>query len=77
MSARSARRRIVTMWEQVMINLVHSPGGREFWGERAYLFGDTFRAHVEDDIMNREPHPSARPLGAFSITRTSTPESDA
>ena len=28
-------------WEQVMINLVHSPGGRKFWEERAYLFGDT------------------------------------
>jgi hypothetical protein len=64
-------------WEQVMMNLVHSPGGREFWTERSYLFGDTFRVHVEDDIMNREPHPNARPLGAFSITQTSMPENPA
>jgi hypothetical protein len=64
-------------WEQVMMNLVHSPGGRDFWSERAYLFGEAFRVHVEEDIMNREPHPSAMPMGAFSITRTSMPESSA
>jgi hypothetical protein len=64
-------------WEQVMMNLVHSPGGRGFWEERAYLFGDVFRAHVEDDIMKRTPHPRARPLGAFSITGPSVGENSA
>lgn len=54
-------------WELVMMNLVNSPGGREFWGERGYLFGDEFRNHVENDIMKRKPNPSAKPMGAFSI----------
>jgi hypothetical protein len=26
-----------------------------------------FRDDVENDIMQREPHPDARPMGAFSI----------
>jgi hypothetical protein len=56
------------------MNLVHAPGGREFWRERGYLFGDAFRSHVEDDIMKREPHPSARPMGAFSIATPSASE---
>jgi hypothetical protein len=54
-------------WELVMMNLVHSPGGRTFWEERSYLFGEAFRDHVENDVMKRDPHPDAKPLGAFSI----------
>jgi hypothetical protein len=54
-------------WELVIMNLVHAPGGREFWNERAYLFGEAFRGHVENDILKRKAHPGARPLGAFSI----------
>jgi hypothetical protein len=50
-----------------MMNLVIPPGGQEFWQERGYLFGKEFRDYVESDIMKREPHPSARPMGAFSI----------
>jgi hypothetical protein len=54
-------------WELVMMNLVIPPGGQEFWQERGYLFGKEFRHYVENDIMKRQPHPSARPMGAFSI----------
>ena len=54
-------------WEQVIMNLTGSPGGRAFWKERAYLFGEEFRRHVEDDLMKRTPHPDAKPMGAFSI----------
>jgi hypothetical protein len=54
-------------WEQIIMNFTGSPGGRAFWKERAYLFGEDFRRHVEDDVMKREPHPDARPMGAFSI----------
>ncbi len=61
-------------WELVMMNLVHSPGGRAFWDERSYLFGADFRSHFEDDILKREPHPAARPLGAFAIGREPRPE---
>ena len=56
-------------WEQVIMNLTGSPGGRAFWKERAYLFGEEFRRHVEDDLMKRTPHPDAKPLGAFPIGR--------
>jgi len=54
-------------WELVMMNLVNAPGGKEFWGERGYLFGERFRDHVENVIMKRKPHPLAKPMGAFSI----------
>ena len=54
-------------WELVMMNLVIPAGGQEFWNERGYLFGHEFRHYVENDIMKRQPHPSAKPMGAFSI----------
>jgi len=56
-------------WELLMMNLVAAPGGQSFWKERGYLFGPQFRDYVENDIMQREPHPEARPMGAFSIGR--------
>jgi hypothetical protein len=59
-------------WELVMMNLVFAQGGREFWEERGYLFGDEFRNHVEADIMKRKPHVRAKPMGAFSIADTGT-----
>jgi hypothetical protein len=58
-------------WELLIMNLVAAPGGREFWKERGYLFGDEFRRYVESDLMKRAPHPDAKPMGAFSIGRPS------
>ncbi len=49
------------------MNLVGAPGGKDFWKERGYLFGDEFRRHVENDLMKRTPHPDAKPMGAFSL----------
>jgi hypothetical protein len=54
-------------WEFVIMNLVCAPGGRAFWKDPAYMFGDEFRRYVESDLMKREPHPEAKPMGAFSI----------
>lgn len=54
-------------WEQVMMNLFGAPGGKALWKERSYLFGEEFRKYIESDLMKREPHPGARPLGAFTI----------
>ena len=31
------------------------------------MFGDEFRRYIEDDLIKREPHPDAKPLGAFSL----------
>jgi hypothetical protein len=53
--------------EQLIMNLVCAPGGKAFWKERSYLFGDEFRQHIEKELMNRKPHPDAKPMGAFSI----------
>jgi len=58
-------------WELLIMNLVSSPGGKEFWKERGYLFGEEFRRHVEGDLMKRQPHPDAKPMGAFSIGQRS------
>ncbi len=54
-------------WELALMNLVIPPGGRRFWADRSYLFGESFRDHVETVVMEREPHPSAKPMGAFTI----------
>lgn len=54
-------------WEFVIMNLVKTPGGGVVWRDRKYLFGAHFRDHVENEIMAREPHPDAKPLGAFSL----------
>ena len=54
-------------WEQVMMNLFGAPGGTTFWKDRGYMFGDEFRRYVESDLMKREPHPDAKPMGAFPI----------
>jgi hypothetical protein len=54
-------------WELIMMNLVSAPGGKDFWSERGYCFGDEFQNHVENIIMKRRPHKNAKPLGAFSI----------
>jgi hypothetical protein len=54
-------------WELLIMNLVSSPGGKDFWQERGYIFGSEFQDHVENQVMTRDPHPKARPLGAFAI----------
>jgi hypothetical protein len=55
-------------WELVIMNLVCAPGGKAFSKDRSYMFGDQFRGYVEDDLMKREPHPDAKPMGAFPIS---------
>jgi hypothetical protein len=54
-------------WELVIMNLVCAPGGKAFWKERAYMFGDEFRRYIEDDVMKKQPHLDAKPMGAFPI----------
>ena len=56
-------------WELVIMNLVCAPGGKAFWKDRGYMFGEEFRRHVEDDLMKRTPRSDAKPMGAFSIGR--------
>ena len=58
-------------WELVIMNLVCAPGGKAFWKDRGYMFGDEFRRHIENDLMKREPHPDAKPMGAFPIGQRS------
>src|SRR5260370_38464327 len=52
-------------WGFVIMNLVCAPGGKAFLKDRAYMFGDEFPRYIERDLMIREPHPDARPIGAF------------
>ena len=59
-------------WEQIIMNFTGAPGGKGFWKERAYLFGDEFRRFVEGDLMKRTLHPDAKPFGVFSIGKEVT-----
>ena len=54
-------------WESLTMNLLCSPGGKEFWKERGYVFGNEYRDYVEKVIMTKKPHPEARPLGSFKL----------
>jgi len=56
-------------WELVIMNLVCAPGGKAFWKDRGYMFGEEFRRHVEDDLMKRTPPSDAKPMGTFNIGR--------
>jgi hypothetical protein len=54
-------------WESLIMNLVGTPGGKEFWKERGYTFGDDYRGYVVNTIMKKSPNPEAMPLGAFKL----------
>ena len=54
-------------WESLIMNLVSTPGGKEFWKERGYIFGDDYRDYVVNTIMKKPPNPEAKPLGAFKL----------
>ena len=54
-------------WEYVSMNIFSTSGGKEFWNERSYLFGDAFQKYVSEDLMTRTPHPRAKAWGAFEI----------
>lgn len=54
-------------WESLIMNLVGTPGGKDFWKERGYTFGGEYRDYVADVIMLKSPHPEAKPLGAFKL----------
>jgi len=54
-------------WESLLMNLLSSPGGKDFWKERGYIFGSEYQKYVEKVILTKQAHPEARPLGAFKI----------
>ena len=54
-------------WELISMNFLSTPGGKGFWEERSYVFGDTSRYYVETEIMTRKPNPKAKPWGAFEL----------
>jgi hypothetical protein len=54
-------------WELVSMNFFSTPGGKEFWAERSYMFADAFQDYISGDLMNRKPHEKAKPWGAFEL----------
>jgi len=63
-------------WEALMMNLVNTPGGAEFWRERSYVFGTEFQDEVRA-IMVREPNPAAKAFGVVPVKHTVTPAAGA
>ena len=49
------------------MNFFSTPGGKDFWEERSYMFADAFQDYISNDLMNREPHEKAKPWGAFDL----------
>ena len=39
------------------------------------MFGGEFRQYIENDLIKRQPHPDAKPMGVFSIGRSAGQES--
>lgn len=54
-------------WEYILLQFTLSPGGREFWNERSYLFADSFSNYVVNDLMLRKPHPKAKSWGTLKL----------
>ena len=54
-------------WEYVSMNMLSTPGGKEFWNDRDYLFADAFQLYIREEIMARAPHPKIKPWGASYI----------
>lgn len=54
-------------WEYLSMNFFNTPGGKVFWNERGYMFADAFQSYIEDDLMNRAPHPNAKPWGSDNV----------
>ena len=60
-------------WEALLMNMVHTPGGAEFWRQRSYVFAPDFGEAVAT-IMRRPPHPGAKSFGVLPLTAAlSTP----
>ena len=53
-------------WDFVFGIFFSTPGGRQFWDERGYMFGKNFQAHVET-VLERDPHPKAQAWGNADI----------
>ena len=62
-------------WEALMMNLVNTPGGAAFWGERGYVFGKEFQDHVAA-IMQRKPDPRAKAFGVVPVTHVTAQVSE-
>ena len=54
-------------WEQVSLNFYGTPGGKAFWAERGYMFGEEYRNYVETKILTSKANTKAKPWGAFEI----------
>ena len=50
-------------WELVIMNLVCAPGGKTFWKDRGYMFGEEFRRYVEDDLSEKKATPRRKADG--------------
>jgi hypothetical protein len=37
-------------WELVIMNLICAPGGKAFWKDRGYMFGEEFRQYVDNEL---------------------------
>ena len=68
-SRRHCLLRLWAGWELLTMNLLAAPGGKEFWKERGYVFGNEYRDYVEKVILTRKPDPEARPLWRFQDRR--------
>lgn len=56
-------------WEYISMNFYSTPGGKDFWNERGYLFADIFQSYMKDDLMKRSPHPNAKPWGSTDVMK--------
>ncbi len=53
-------------WDLLVGVFFSTPGGRQFWDERSYIFGESFQAHIEQ-VLKQEPNPKAKAWGSQDI----------
>jgi hypothetical protein len=60
-------------WEHVIMNLVGAPGGKAFWKDRAYMFGDEIPSICRDRSHEKGAASRRKTDGCFSHRRSVCP----
>jgi hypothetical protein len=61
-------------WKALLYTIVHTPGGADYWGERAYIFSREFQ-HEVNLIMSQEPNPLSKGFGVVPVRVGTAPKS--
>ena len=57
------------LWEQLLMAMMHTPGGAELWQQRSYMFSQAFQKEVAT-VIKKDPPAGALAFGVMPLRRT-------